>query len=151
VSRPLLLLGVKSILERIDVIDRYYDAKLGWFAAGANSFLLFKEAYEQRTIAFECAIVHGSEAYRIVPDTGLYGFKCPSCGTQIDADVADSINAFYDAEQSMPKRDMRLIRIRCSNCRREGTLDNIPCDQETQRYIACTARLPKPDMRPSRH
>jgi hypothetical protein len=119
----------ESLLAELRVIDGYYDDRPGWFTAGENSDLMFTNRNTCKP-AFECAIIYGSEAYRIVPDSGLHGFTCSRCANRIDAEVRNAINSFYDAEGDGPKRDMRFIRIQCSACGFEEALERIPCTLE---------------------
>jgi hypothetical protein len=122
-------LQIERELTDLGVIDGYYDERLGWFAAGEHSQLFFSSSYGE--VAFEYAIIYGSEPYRMVPDTGIHGFTCPQCNQRIDDVVCETVSDFYDAEENGPPQDMRLIEIQCSNCRSVDRLEVIPCSQET--------------------
>lgn len=102
-------------LEKLSIVNGYYDEDEETFAAGDK-------------IAFEYAAIHDSDKNKLVPESSSvgYGATCPSCKTDIDEDLYDTINDYYDFEIEKGKEmDMASLSLICPSCKTKTLLGKI--------------------------
>ena len=106
---------VKSSLERLGIIDGYYDAESKLYACSSN-------------LPFEYASITDSENLRLIPEASSegYGAVCKYCHKDIDEVLYDAINNFYNLESdSAEKKGMDSILVVCPNCSTSQKLGNL--------------------------
>ena len=106
---------VKEILENMRIIDGYYDEENELLGAGEKS-------------SFEYASIHDTPNDKLVPEasTSGYGATCSKCNSDMDHELYDKINDYYDFESdSGEERDMKSIQLICPECTTTSTLNEV--------------------------
>ncbi|MFT3823957.1 MAG: hypothetical protein QM731_08550 [Chitinophagaceae bacterium] len=102
----------KRILEKLDMIDGYYDEEDEWYASG-------------KRLEFEYAAIHDTDYLKLVPEASSagYGSTCINCEADIDEEFYDSINEYYDLESdSGEEKNMNELELICKHCNTKMTL-----------------------------
>lgn len=126
--------AIHSILELNQVIKGFDDEEQSTLAAGQNSFVLFSDYQNNRKIDFEYAEIYDRTNSRLIPgSSGDFGDNCKNCLKNIDEDLSDALNDFYEHEYDTGvETDMKTLKISCSNCARINKLVDIRFDFETE-------------------
>ena len=99
---------VRAALERLNIIDGYYDEERTTYAHGQQ-------------MIFEYASIHDTDKNKLVPEASSagYGAICTNCNSGIDEELYDIINDYYDFEGETGKeKDMTELKLTCSNCKK---------------------------------
>jgi hypothetical protein len=110
---------VESVLEKLNLIDGYYDEANGSYAHG-------------QAILFEYASIHDTDKKKLVPEASSagYGAICIKCNADIDEEFYDTINDYYDYEEESGKeKDMTEPILTCNNCNKSMMLQEIKYTQ----------------------
>lgn len=106
---------VKNVLEKLSLIDGYYNQEEGTYAHG-------------QSIAFEYASIHDSDKNKLVPEASAagYGAICPQCNADLDDALYDTINDYYDDEEESGKEmNMAELTITCDSCNNAMQLQDL--------------------------
>lgn len=107
--------NAKKVLESLEIIDGYYDEDDDLYASGES-------------IGFEYASIHDTDKNKLIPESSStgYGATCPTCKADVDDDLYDTINDYYDYEAETGKeKDMSSLTLTCSHCKASATLGSI--------------------------
>lgn len=110
---------VKGVLEKLNLIDGYYDEEEDTYACG-------------ELIVFEYASIHDTSKNKLVPEASSsgYGARCINCNADIEEEFYDSINDYYDYEgQSGKEKDMTELMLKCNNCKKSMKLRDVKFTQ----------------------
>ncbi len=110
---------VERILEKLNIIDGYYDEVEGTFATSGR-------------IPFEYASIHDGDKTRLIPaaSSAGYGVSCPHCHAGIDENFYDTINDHYEMEdEAGQEANMNNLVITCSKCSNSTRLDKLKFSQ----------------------
>ena len=105
----------KSSLEKLKLIDGYYDEEDETYTHG-------------QAIVFEYASIHDTDKNKLVPEASSsgYGATCIQCNAEIDEELYDTINNYYDYEgESGKEKDMTRLTLTCNNCSKSMTLQDV--------------------------
>jgi len=106
---------VKDTLEKLNLIDGYYDEEDNTYAHG-------------RAIIFEYATIHDTDKNKLVPEASStgYGAICIQCNAEVDEELYDVINNYYDYEgESGKEKDMAGLTLTCNNCNKSMKLQDV--------------------------
>jgi len=110
---------VKAVLDKLSLIDGYYDEEDNTYAHG-------------QAIIFEYASIHDTDKNKLIPEASSsgYGATCINCNTDIDEGLYGIINDYYDFEgESGKEKDMADLKLVCSNCEKTMKLKDVKFKQ----------------------
>ena len=120
---------VVAFLENTGIVAGFYDADLGWYAAGKKSHDLFAIPVRPGP-AFEYLIVYDGVAARFVPDScsAGYGATCLACGASIEDELYELLDEQGDDDDPV---DVTGRALRCLECHALNELGSLSCEIET--------------------
>lgn len=109
----------KKVLEELAIIDGYYDEENELYAA-------------YKRIAFEYASIHDTGQDKLIPEASTegYGATCNNCAADIDEQLYDTINDYYDFESDTgEEKDMKTLLLTCPECNTTIALGDVKFSQ----------------------
>lgn len=106
---------VINLLKESNIINGYYDKDEEWFAPGDK-------------LVFRYAVIYDNILSKLVPAFSLDGFgaTCAYCAGDVDEQLYDVIDDYYDAEAESGKgKDMHTLGLTCPHCKKKTSLGQL--------------------------
>jgi hypothetical protein len=136
---------VETALEKLKLINGYYDEESNWFAAGDNAHLLFANGSPEENPSFEYVEIHDTVNNRLLPEGLQEPVECKVCHTNVQEDVNELLFSITEKEYDLKREaDIATAELLCPTCGQKSKLSALSYHEKiafTNQYVCFVAIL----------